>query len=78
MTLAKPVPFIIRSVRPNNGIRQIHLSLDQGQPNEVWFNITSDVMAEIFGNEVCEGDRRVLSAVLLGRAGTNGMKPTGP
>lgn len=67
-----PAIFIVRSVRPNNGIIQVHLSRDQGQPNEVFFNVTRETLAAIFGNEVCEGDAREISVRLIERAGTNG------
>lgn len=69
-----PAHFTVRSIRLNNGIRQVHLSLDQGQPNEVWLNVTSDVLAMIFGAEVQEGDTWALAATLVSRAGTSGRK----
>jgi hypothetical protein len=68
-----PANFVVRSIKPNNGIRQVHLSLDQGQPNEVWLNVTSDVLALIFGDDVREGDVRALQAPLVVRAGSNGV-----
>jgi hypothetical protein len=69
-----PAPFAVRSVRPNNGIRQVHLSLDLGQPNDFWLNVTPEVLAAIFGDdEVREGDVWTLEGRLLRRAGTNGL-----
>jgi len=67
-------PFTVRSVRPNNGIRQVHLTLDYGQPNEVFINATPEVLAGIFGDDVREGDVWAIEARLLRRAGTNGTK----
>lgn len=70
-----PAPFLVRSVNPNNGIRQLHLTLDFGQPNEVLINATSEVIAGIFvGDDVREGDVWAIEARLLKRAGTNGTK----
>lgn len=71
---AMPAHFIVRSIRPNNGIRQVHLSRMQGQPNEALFNLTSAVLADVFGAEVQEGDTWALHASLISRAGTNGTK----
>jgi hypothetical protein len=69
-----PAPFAVRSVRPNNGIRQVHLTLDYGQPNEVFINATPEVLAGIFGDDVREGDIGTLSWTALKRPGTNGTK----
>lgn len=67
-----PAPFTVRSIRINNGIRQVHLTLDLGQPNEVYFNVTAEVLAGICGPEVREGDAGLLEWTLLRRGGTNG------
>lgn len=69
-----PAPFIVRSAQPNNGIRQLHLSLDYGgQPNEALFNVMPEILAGIFGEQgVKEGDVWELTARLLHRPGTNG------
>lgn len=69
-----PANFIVRSIRPNNGIIQLHLSLDLGQPNEIWLNVTPQVLAMIFGDDVREGDVRAMQAPLINRAGSNGKK----
>lgn len=69
-----PAIFTVRTVVPNNGIIKVHLSLDRAQPNEVWFNVTREVLADIFGDEVCEGDAREISVRLIDRAGTNGRE----
>jgi hypothetical protein len=68
-----PAPFAVRSVRPNNGIRQVHLTLDLGQPNEIWINATPEVIALLFGDDVREGDTRAAQFPLIERAGTNGL-----
>lgn len=68
-----PATFTCTHIRPNNGIRQIHLSTDQGQPNHVYLNITSDVLGSIFNADVREGDAWSLQATLINRAGANGM-----
>lgn len=70
-----PATFVVRTVRPNNGIMQVHLSRDQGQPNEVWFNLTDAVLADIFGSDVQEGDIREISVRLITRTGRNGPSP---
>jgi hypothetical protein len=69
-----PAPFAVRSVRPNNGIRQVHLTLDYGQPQDVYLNVTGEVLAAIFGDDVREGDIGTLSWTPLKRPGTNGTK----
>lgn len=56
-----PAHFTVRTIRPNNGIRQVHLSLDQGQPNEVLYNVTADVLRLLFNADVHEGDVRAAS-----------------
>lgn len=69
-----PATFTVQSVRSNNGIQQVHLSLDHGQPNEIWFNVKGEVLAMIFGEDVQEGDTRDVRAPLRMRAGTNGKR----
>lgn len=69
-----PATFTCASVRPNDGIRQIHLTRMQDQPNHVYFNVTSDVLRQIFDADVREGDVWAIRAVLISRAGTNGSK----
>lgn len=72
-----PAIFIARSIRPNNGIRQVHLLLDQGQPNEVLYNVTADVLRLLFNADVREGDVwSVPQATLVSRVGTNGSTPS--
>lgn len=66
--------MLVRSIRVNNGIRQVHLTLDLGQPNEVLINATSEVLAGIFPDEVREGDVWAIEGRLLKRAGTNGKQ----
>lgn len=66
--------FLVRSYHPNNGIRRLHLTRMQGQSNEAYFNVTSEVLTEIFGVDVREGDTWALEATLVSRAGTNGKK----
>lgn len=70
-----PATFVVRSIRPNNGIMQVHMSRDQGQPNEVWFNLTEDVLRAVFGDDVYEGDLREISVRLVTRSGRNGPSP---
>lgn len=69
-----PAPFVVRNAKPNNGIRQLHLSLDYlGQPNEVLMNVTAEILAGIFGEQgVKEGDVWELTGRLLHRPGANG------
>lgn len=70
-----PAHFIVRSIRPNNGIRQVHLSRDEGQPNEVLYNVTADVLRLLFNADVREGDVWSLpQATLVSRAGSNGTR----
>ncbi len=69
--------FHVRSFRPNDGIRQVHLTRDQGQPSEVLLNLTVDDLASIFeGGDVRGGDTWELSARLVSRAGSNGIRPS--
>lgn len=69
-----PAPFLVRSIRPNDGIRQLHVTLDHVQPNDVYFNVTPEVLKWIFPDDVREGDVWELQGRLLKRAGTNGLK----
>lgn len=69
-----PAPLTVRSVHPNNGIQQIHITLDHGQPNDIFFNVTPEVLKWIFPDEVREGDVWAIEARLLRRAGQNGTK----
>jgi hypothetical protein len=71
-----PATFTCASVRPNNGIQQLHFTRTQEQPNHIYFNVTPAVLAEIFGADVHGGDTWVLQATLVRRAGTNGMNPS--
>lgn len=66
--------FTCASVRPNNGICQIHLTRTQTQPNHVYLNIEASVLREIFGADVHGGDVWALQATLVSRAGTNGTR----
>jgi hypothetical protein len=68
--------FTCASVRPNNGIQQLHFTRTQGQPNHVYFNVTPAVIADIFGADVRGGDTWELSAKLVSRAGANGPTPS--
>lgn len=68
-----PATFTCASVRPNNGICQVHLTRVQGQPNHVYLNIEPDVLKDIFGVDVRGGDTWELQARLISRAGANGM-----
>lgn len=69
-----PATFTCASVRPNNGIQQVHLTLNEGQPNHVYLNVTADVLRKIFDADVQGGDVWALRGVLISRAGTNGTK----
>jgi hypothetical protein len=69
-----PTPFAVRSVRKNIALHQVHLTLDLGQPQDVYLNVTGEVLAAIFGDDVREGDVWMLEGRLLRRAGTNGTK----
>lgn len=69
-----PATFVVRSIEANDGIRKIHLSRDQVQPNEIWINATGEVLADIFGADVREGDMREVTVRLIARAGSNGTE----
>lgn len=69
-----PAVFLCRSAVPNDGIRKVHLSLDRGQPNDVYLNVTSEVLAAIFPHDVREGDEWRIHAELVSRVGRNGRK----
>jgi len=69
-----PATFICASVRPNNGIKQVHLTVTRDQPNHVYLNVEADVLKDIFEGDVRGGDTWALQATLISRAGTNGMK----
>lgn len=72
-----PAPFTVRSFRKNIAIRQVHMTLDYGQPNEALFNVTGEVLAAIFDNETPrEGEIWKLSAECIYRPGTNGTEQT--
>lgn len=71
-----PTIFTCASVRPNDGIRQLHFTRTQEQPNHIYFNITPAVLADIFGADVRGGDTWELSATLISRAGSNGKTPS--
>lgn len=67
--------YTVRSVSlgVGDGINQIHLTLDEGQPNEIFYNITSKLMAETFPVEVKPGDKWFVPMhMLVARAGMNG------
>lgn len=62
--------FIVRKAVPNNGIRQIHLSRDQGvQPEEIFANVLPETFPETF----MEGDEWSVEFTLVRRLGSNGM-----
>lgn len=67
-----PVNWIVRSVERNNGLVQVHMSLDafpHGQPEEIWLNISPERLGDVF----MEGDERSVSFALVARAGQNGV-----
>lgn len=65
-------PFIVQSITPENGMRKVLLALIRpGKTNYIHADVEPEVLAMIFGEEVCEGDTRAISAPLI-RAGTNG------
>lgn len=61
--------WTVRAVQPNNGLIKVHLSRDvNGQPEEIWMNVTPESVSEAF----MEGDLRKADFPLYRRAGTNG------
>lgn len=66
--------FTCRSAEPNNGIMQIHLTLDEGQPNDVYINATAPVLARMCQQSLMAGDEVGVQLSLIRRAGSNGPK----
>lgn len=63
--------WTVRSVKPNNGLIQVHLTRDVvGQPEEILLNVTPETIIQTFK----EGDLREALFPLIHRAGTNGPK----
>lgn len=68
-----PAPFNVQSIAPKNGMRKVLLSLTyMGKTNYVHVNVTPEIFAGIFGDDVREGDAGAMEWRLLKRAGTNG------
>lgn len=62
--------FTCRSVRPNNGIVQVHLTRDgYTHPSEILINATSEVLAKTF----MHGDVWDVQMRLVSRANANGI-----
>lgn len=62
--------FIVRSTKPNNGIRQVHLSRqDDVQPEEIYLNVLPKTFPEAFE----EGDLWNVEFTLIRRLGSNGI-----
>lgn len=61
--------FTVRSVRPNNGIVQVHLTRDGGaHPSEILINATTEVLTQTF----MHGDVWDVEMRLVSRADSNG------
>jgi len=55
----------------NNGIHKIHLTAYDQQPNDVYFNVTPNILKRM-GGDVMEGDEVGVTLTLLRRPGHNG------
>lgn len=61
-----PATFTVQSASPKDGMRKVLLSLmHNGKPSYIQVDVSPEVLAMIFGDEVREGDLREISMPLV-------------